>query len=223
MHILGIANGTPNGNSEVLLKASLLAAQSASPSTTISWFHAPSVETTSTTVAKGSLDISAGANKALSSHSATGPIEDNDINAVREALLNADAWVFATPVYSHMPHGPLKALFDKFGGPFMDASFAKRVRDSQAAGEKTFAHLNIDERLLKPRVVGFIASGGSDSPDQVSLALPGLHLLVYAMHAKVVDQVALLGLGATGVAALVDDGKPLRRAELLGRVSISCS
>lgn len=220
MHILGIANGTPGGNSEVLLKAALLAAKASSPSTTLSWFHAPSVRLPQDTVLKGSLDISEGVNEALRSDEKDTPSPQvDDISAVREAVLNSDAIIFSTPIYSHMPHGTLKALFDKFAGPFMDTAFATRVKESQKAGEKKFQGMPVDDRILKPRVVGFICTGGSDSPDQVSLALPGLHLLVYPFHAKVVDQVVLQGLAATGIAALADDKKPLQRAELLGRVS----
>lgn len=43
MQILGLANGTPAGNSEILLKAALTAATESDSSITTSWIHVPSI------------------------------------------------------------------------------------------------------------------------------------------------------------------------------------
>jgi len=43
MHILGLVNGSIGGNSEILLKATLLSTKHANPSITTSWIHVPSV------------------------------------------------------------------------------------------------------------------------------------------------------------------------------------
>lgn len=51
-----------------------------------------------------------------------------------------------------------------------------------------FANMKFDLRLQKPGVAGFMAIGGSRTPDQFTMSLPSLRAFVYPMHAKVVDQ-----------------------------------
>ena len=53
----------------------------------------------------------------------------------------------------------------------------------------------VDERVLKPRVAGFIAVGGSLTPQWKTLALPVLHTLTFSMQTAVVDQVVFAGRG----------------------------
>lgn len=43
MHILGLCNGSINGNSEILLKAALKVDTAIDSSLTVSWIHVPSV------------------------------------------------------------------------------------------------------------------------------------------------------------------------------------
>ncbi|KAL4804780.1 flavoprotein [Aspergillus unguis] len=222
MHILGIANGSPGGNSELLMKAALTAATSSSKTLTASWIHAPSVTIPpNPPPLEGSLDFSNGAMPSLRSGKASEGIIPDDRKAVLDAILDADALIFSTPVYSHAPAGTLKGVLDRIMGPFTDAAFAKRTLDARNSS----GHDNnnqegqnaIDQRILKPRVVGFMAVAGSTLPDQVSLALPQLHLLVYSIHAKVVDQEIFLGYGAPGSVVSKDDGLAIARAQQLGQ------
>lgn len=73
--------------------------------------------------------------------------------AILNVILDADAIIISTPTYSHQPPGVIKALFDRIGGPYVDASFAELVRQGQAAGDPNFANMNFDPRLQKPRVL----------------------------------------------------------------------
>src|SRR5262245_19961601 len=119
MHILGIANGSQGGNSEILLKAALRAATTANSSISTSWIHAPSVSIPrNPKPLSGAQDISLGVNSDL--HSANGNVHydiPDDRASVLNAILDADALIFATAVYSHQPAGFLKAVVDRIMGP----------------------------------------------------------------------------------------------------------
>ena len=190
MHILGLGNGTPSGNSEILLKAALTAATESDSTITTSWIHVPSI---SIPTNPAPLDSPVGFDLASKLNVASNNAPD-DRAAVREAILDADAIIVSTPTYSHQPLGTLKLLMDRIGGPSLDVTFGK-----------TFNPDKLDPRLSKPRVLGFIAVGGSSTPDQFTMVLPTLHLLFYALHAKVVDQFIGQDLGSSGAVCLHQD------------------
>ncbi|KAG9525190.1 flavoprotein, partial [Aureobasidium melanogenum] len=200
MHILGLANGTPSGNSEILLKAALTAATGSDSSITTSWIYVPSI---SIPTNPAPLDSPVGFDLASKLNVASNNAPD-DRAAVREAILDADAIIVSTPTYSHQPLGTLKLLMDRIGGPSLDVTFGK-----------TFNPDKLDPRLSKPRVLGFIAVGGSSTPDQFTMALPTLHLLFYALHAKVVDQFIGQDLGSSGAVCLHAD--LISRAQRMGK------
>lgn len=218
MHILGLANGTVRGNSEILLKAALKAASDTDKTITTSWIHVPSaVCPPNPKPLQGVQDVSLGSNTGMTDGASISAQERDDRAVVLNALLDADALIFTTPVYSHSPMGVLKGFLDKILGPYTDVAFARRALERKEAGDPAFVNTQIDQRLLKPRIVGFLAVAGSTTPDQISLALPMLHLLVYSLHAKVVDQDVLLGYGAPGIVAVKNEGVAVKRAEQLGR------
>lgn len=223
MHILGICNGTPNGNSEISLKAALLAAQSSSPITiSTSIVHIPSVSIPPNPKPLAtSIDISLGANKSMldgTITSLTTSIPD-DRQVLLDALLDADAYIFSTPIYSHSPPGHLKAVFDKICGPFNDAALVHRILQAQRLNpdDPNFKDIHVDPRILKPRVAAFMAIGGSSTSDQITMALPILHTLIYSLHVKVIDQVVFLGVGTPGSIISRHSGAYMNRATQLGR------
>ncbi|KAF2856176.1 hypothetical protein T440DRAFT_550561 [Plenodomus tracheiphilus IPT5] len=222
MHILGLVNGSKGGNSEILLKAALLSAQEASPSTTTSWIHIPSVSyPRNPAPLSNAPDISLGTN-ASNNHrgdDTTSPKDTtpDDRLTVFNAILNADALIISTAVYSHQPAGPLKALLDTLLGPYTDVALATRILHDQTAGVGKYAHMSVDPRLLKPRIAAFMAVGGSTTPDQFTLALPGLHLLVCGLHAKVVDQVVFMGKATPGAVLRSEGDAVMGRARVVGR------
>lgn len=216
MHILGLANGTIDGNSEILLKAALQAAQNTSKSITTSWIHVPSVSVPrNPKPLKGAQDVSMGTIGQTGVEGGDTTTVADDRADVLDSILAADALIFATPIYSHQPAGTLKVLVDRILGPFTDAAFVHRVLASQKSGDKTYQDITVDERILKPRVVGFIAVGGSTFNDQSTMALPTLHQFVYSLHAKVVDQRVFKGYGRPG-SVLLRGGEAIRIAEKLG-------
>ncbi|PLB44761.1 flavo protein [Aspergillus steynii IBT 23096] len=218
MHILGIANGSLNGNSEILLKAALTGASKYDPSITSSWLHSPSVQVPRNPAPlQGAQDVSAGTNAVMRSAQPNADTDLDDRAAVLNAILDADALIISTPIYSHQPAGMLKALVDRILGPFVDAALAKKTIEGRESGDPRFQGKEIDSRLLKPRVVGFMAVGGSTMSDQITMALPTLHNLVYSLHAKVVDQVVFQGYGAPGSVLVTGTEDAPARAQQLGR------
>ena len=138
-----------------------------------------------------------------------------------DAILDADGLIIATPIYSHQPAGALKAVLDSILGPSTDAMFARHASERKAAGDPKFATSFVDQRLLKPREAAFIAVGGSSAQDRVAMALPTLHVMIYSLHMKVVDQVVFQGFAAPGSVLAPINKDPTERARLLGRRLVS--
>jgi multimeric flavodoxin WrbA len=221
MHILGLANGSIGGNSTILLKAALLAAKDSAPGTTTSWIHVPSLSyPPNAGPLSHAQDVSMGANKGNNDHglSTNGHRSEivDDRNTLYEAIMDADAILFSSAVYSHQPAGSLKAVLDKVLGPYTDPAFASRILSGQRNGDAKFTSMTVDARILKPRVCGFMCVGGSTTPDQFTMALPTLHLFAYSLHAKVVDQCLVAGCANPGSVVAAQNGGAIRRARQLG-------
>ncbi|KAF1364618.1 hypothetical protein EJ07DRAFT_171575 [Lizonia empirigonia] len=167
MHILGLANGSIDGNSIILLKAALRAAALSRPNTTTSWIHIPSIAYPPNAGPLASApDVSLGTNSSNNAPTRTTPSSTtpDDRAVLHDAIMTADALIFSTAVYSHQPGGALKSVLETLLRPYTDAVFAARV--------------------LRPRVAGFLTVGGSTTPDQFTMVLPTLHLFAYGMHVK---------------------------------------
>lgn len=220
MHILGLANGSIGGNSTIQLKAALQSAKQSTPGTTTSWIHVPSLSyPPNAGPLSHAQDVSMGANAGNNDHG-TGSSTDNiidDRKILYESIMDADAIIFSTAVYSHQPAGAMKAVLDKVLGPYTDPAFTSRIVEGKKNGDAKFANMSIDERILKPRVCGFLAVGGSTTPDQFTMALPTLHLFAYSLHAKVVDQEVVMGCANPGAVLGAKEGAVMQRAEELGR------
>src|SRR6478752_2930777 len=100
MHILGLCNGSLHGNSEILLKAALKAATATDSSITVSWIHVPAV-----VLPRQHLpfrdDASMIPYRDDGKEYQSRKREPDDRAAVFEAIMDADAIIIASPVYSH--------------------------------------------------------------------------------------------------------------------------
>jgi multimeric flavodoxin WrbA len=132
-----------------------------------------------------------------------------------DQLMESDALIVSTPIYTRTIPGKLRLLGDKISGPQADVAFTSEILRMRAAGENIPVQFPIDERVLRPRVAGFIAVGGSLPSFWKTLALPLLHTLTASMQAAVVDQVQFAGAGSP--ASIVLDPEALTRAAQLGR------
>lgn len=223
MHILGLCNGSIHGNSEILLKAALLAAVEQDPSLTTSWIHVPSVVIPRNAkplreepdiIPNRSHEYTSNNDTETSLGGQSAHIDDRE--AVFEAIMDADALIIATPIYSHQPAGSLKALQDAILGPFADTSDQHRINQRQKAGDPTAKGAVVDQRAIKPRVAGFIAVAGSRGqfPEQWTLAMPSLHQFTYPLHCKVVDMFVFPGFAHAG--AVLTDPEAVTRASKVG-------
>ncbi|KAM0076293.1 hypothetical protein ACKRZS_011638 [Fusarium odoratissimum] len=217
MHILGLYNGSINGNSEILLKAALKAATATDSSISVSWIHVPSVVLPRQYLPFRD-DPSMGPYRDDGKEQPSSKREPDDREAIFKAIMDSDAIIIASPVYSHQPAGTLKALVDTILGPYADVSMAYDIKRRQENGDESVKDLKVDPRAFKPHVAGFIAVAGSNPtfPEQWTMALPTMQTCIYPIHSRVVDQVVLAGYASPG-AVLADSGTALGRAELLGR------
>ena len=109
----------------------------------------------------------------------------------------------------------LKLLADRLLGPNADAAIIEELVAIKRSGGDPVVPFRVDERVLKPRVAGFIAVGGSLTSQWKTLALPILHTTTFSMHMAVVDQVQFEGAGTPR--SIVLDPAAIERAALLGR------
>jgi multimeric flavodoxin WrbA len=137
-----------------------------------------------------------------------------DLDWLWEKLVDADALIVSTPIMSRTIAASLKLLVDRLLGPNADAAIIEQLVALRRSGTEPAVPFRVDERVLRPRVAGFLAVGGSLTPQWKTLALPLLHTVTFSMHIAVVDQVVFGGAGTPQSILLDDDA--LDRAARLG-------
>lgn len=187
--VLGLSAGARDGSAEIALKEALLGAEATGAVVEL--------------VRVDDLDLSIGPN--------AGP---DDAQWFWDRLLDSDALIVSTPIYSRTVPGRLRLLGDKISGPQADVVFTSELLRMRAEGAAIPVDFAIDERVLRPRIAGFIAVGGSIPPRWKTLALPLMHTLTASMQIAVVDQVEFAGAGSP--ASIVLDPAALERSRRLG-------
>ena len=187
--LLGLSAGNPGGSVEIVLKEALTAAQATGAGVEL--------------VRLDDLDLEA----------SPGQIPA-DAWWFWERLMDADGLVAAAPIISRTIPGRLKVLIDLLLGPNADRAIVEKLAAVRASGQEPQVPFRLDERVLKPRVAGFIAVGGSLSAQWKGLALPAMHILTFSMHTAVVDQIVVHGAG-TPKSVVLDDAA-LKRSAALG-------
>ena len=187
--LLGLSAGNPGGSVEIVLKEALMAAQAAGAEVELVRLADLDLETTD------------------------GQIPD-DAWWFWERLMDADGIVAAAPIISRTIPGRLKVLIDLLLGPNADRAIVEKLLAVRASGQEPQVPFRLDERVLKPRVAGFIAVGGSLTTQWKGLALPAMHILTFSMHTAVVDQIVIHGAGTPQSVVLDDDA--LKRSAVLG-------
>jgi multimeric flavodoxin WrbA len=187
--VLGLGCGQPDGSAEILLKAALRAAEDAGASVEL--------------VRLDDLRLPSGPDAA----------EPDDAEWFWEKLVDCDGWIISTPIISRTVTARLKLLGDRLLGPNADAAIIEELLAVRRAGGQPEVPFRVDERVLKPRVAGFLAVGGALTPQWKTLALPVMHTLTFSMHMSVVDQVLVGGAG-TPRSIVLDEATVARAAEL---------
>ena len=189
--VLGVCAGADGGSAEILLKASLMAAQAAGAE--VSWL---SLE---------QLRISTGPTLAPA---------DDDCGWFWEQVMAADGVIYSAPIYSRTIPGKLRLLTDRVFGPHADVGFAELLLEQRRAGTPIEVPFTPDERVLTPRVAAFLVTGGALGTQWNTLALPLMHSLAFSMRSGVVDQAVFAGAGTP--ASVVLFPRALARARELG-------
>jgi len=184
--VLGLSAGASGGSAEILLTSALRSARSTGADATL--------------IRLSDVDIPA--------------VDPDDLWWLWERLVECDGLIVATPIMSRTVAARLKLLVDRLLGPNADAAIIEHLVAVRAAGGEPAVPFRVDKRVLKPRVAGFLAVGGSLTPQWKTLALPLLHTTTFSMHIAVVDQVVFGGAGTPR--SIVLDDAALARAELLG-------
>ncbi len=193
MRLLGISCGASEGSAELLLRTALAAA------------HGGGLETQ--LLRLGELEVSFAAGPATAG-------DGDDTGWFWEQLMEADALIISSPIYARTAPGTLRLLGDRLLGPNADAAFVEELLALQRAGTAPVVPFRVDERVLRPRVAGLIACGGSIPDHWKSLALPLMHTFTFSMQIAVVDQVQFSGAGTP--ASIVLDEAAIERAHRLG-------
>ena len=188
--LLGLSAGNRGGSVEIVLTEALQAARSAGAEVEL--------------VRLDDLDL----------ESPPGQVPD-DAWWFWERLMEADGLVAAAPIISRTIPGRLKVLIDLLLGPNADRAIVERLLAARASGQEPAVPFRLDERVLRPRVAGLIAVGGSLTPQWKGLALPAMHILTFSMHTAVVDQLVVHGAG-TPQSVVLDDAALARSAQLGG-------
>ena len=168
--MLGLGCGQPHGSAEILLKAALRAAED----------QGAEVEL----VRLDELRLPSGSAEAA---------EPDDGWWLWERLVECDGLIVSTPIISRTVAARLKLFIDRLLGPNADAAIIDGLLALRRQGREPAVPFRVDERVLKPRVAGFLAVGGSLTSQWKTLALPIMHTVTFSMHIAVVDQVQFEG------------------------------
>ncbi|HEY2267573.1 MAG TPA: NAD(P)H-dependent oxidoreductase [Streptosporangiaceae bacterium] len=195
--VLGIGCGQPHGSAEILLKSALRAAEAAGAAVEL-------VRLDELRLPSGALPGGAGE-----------AAEPDDGEWLWERLIVCDGLIVSTPIISRTVAARLKLFGDRMLGPNADAAIIEGLLALRRRGQEPAVPFRVDERVLKPRVAGFLAVGGSLTPQWKTLTLPQLHTTTFSMHIAVVDQAQFGGAGTPR--SIVLDPAALDRAAQLGR------
>jgi multimeric flavodoxin WrbA len=190
--VLGLGCGQPHGSAEILLKAALRAAQG----------EGAEVEL----VRLDELRLPSGGAEAT---------EPDDAWWLWDRLAECDGLIVSTPIMSRTVAARLKLLGDRLLGPNADAAIIEGLLALRNQGQEPAVPFRVDGRVLKPRVAGFLAVGGSLTSQWKTLTLPMMHATTFSMHIAVVDQVQFEGAGTPR--SIVLDREAVERSALLGR------
>jgi multimeric flavodoxin WrbA len=189
--VLGIGAGAAGGSAEIVLNVALQAAQD-----------------------EGA-DVELVRLDDLSLPSGPDPKTPDDLWWLWERLMAADGLIVSAPIISRTVPARLKLVVDRLLGPNADRAIVETLLAMRAAGQEPRVPFRLDERVLRPRVAGLIAVGGSLTTQWKALALPVMHSLTFSMQTAVVDQMVIAGAG-TPKSVVLDD-EALARAATLGR------
>lgn len=204
MKLLGLTCGTEMGNTEVLLRDALLAAEASGVE--VSLIRLLDLDLKPCTGCKSCVE-------SLMKGGGGNCIVKDDFPFLDDQIMESDGVILAAPVFVLGAHGLVKLIADRMG-PSHDLAWrlgARQIREETGR----VAGRGPDERSFKRRIAGFISVGGASTKNWLSMGLPSMHLFTFPSHMTVVDQMQVSGTTAIGNVVLTPDA--LERAQVLGR------
>ena len=123
-----------------------------------------------------------------------GCVLKDDLPILQEAIFEADAVIFAAPIYVWAPSGLFKTVCDRFG-PAADLAFRTHARQVGEAMGKSEEEL-VDKRAFKKRAAAYITAGGAKTKNWTSFGLASMYE-VGSMGLNVVDAVNVYNIMAS--------------------------
>jgi len=204
MKLLGLSCGRKMGNSEIMLKEALMAAEALGAEVEI--------------IRLIDLDIKPCLHCLQCPWHPKGPkgcIHKDDAPFLWDKIMDCDGLIISSPVYSLTPPALLLNVRDRILGPKADIAFIDEYKKAGYKDVRFNRQAFVDERIFKPRPGGLISIGGAPYSDWVTLAIPVLHTLTFSLQVEIVDQIQLIGIGAPGAVLLNEEA--LEKAKRLGR------
>lgn len=155
MKVLGISGGTKNGNNDAMCREALMGAKELGAE--IEFIRLLDLDL------KPCTGCIACVNQIMQGKNSRCVIKD-DFEWLNDKLLDADAVIFATPIFEKGAMAAFKILQDRFAGPSHDRGMNTVCK---MISEKN-GNEGPDPRLFRDKPVSFIAIGGSDWSTRIS-------------------------------------------------------
>jgi multimeric flavodoxin WrbA/uncharacterized Zn finger protein (UPF0148 family) len=202
MKILGLACGSKNGNSEILLKEALMGAEELGVDGEI--LRLLDLDVKPCMVCRRCLWREKGPDACV--------LKD-DGPFVWNKVMDCDGLIISAPVYAQALPGYIKTIGDRALGTKADVAMALESKRMQGSG--AVSGPDVDERIFKNRAGAFISVAGNPNPKWLALGLSPLHTVTFPLHIAIVDQIQLGGAAAPGT--VVFNEKAMERVRQLGR------
>lgn len=201
MKILGLTCGRNNGNSEILMKEALMAAQELGVEIEMIRLHDMNIK------------ACVGCNGCMLSGAKGGKgdcvaLKDDDMDFFREKFLDCDGIIVSAPAFNNTAPGLFRLLGDRCG-PAFDRELKNFARKQGC---------EIDERWFKPRVAAWIMVGGGP-PSHLHTGLPLMFHFSKSVKAPQADRMAAPFCVSPGQVLMHPEY--LERAAQLGRNLVS--
>ena len=138
-------------------------------------------------------------------------IRKDDMPLMEDRIMEADAIIYASPIYIWGPTGGFSAMTERFG-PNRDRVLFKNMVGGDLS---KLEEQGYDMRIFKERVGAFIAVGGTMNPNYATMALSLMPRMTHSMQTHIVDQ--LLCIDSTMPGHVAKHPDKIQRAYELGQ------
>jgi multimeric flavodoxin WrbA len=201
LKLLGISGGRKMGNSEVLLRESLMAAEDLGMEVEV--------------LRLAEVDVKPCRMCSVCVAELRGPeacVIKDDAAFIWNSIMDSDGLIISAPVYCLTPPGYLLQIRDRGFGPKVDVGYMIGRKALVEQGVEVF----VDDRCFKARPGAFISVGGSVKQHWVSYGLAIFQTMTFSFQLELVDQMQVISTGLIKGQVLLNE-EAVVRANTLGR------